>query len=142
MSFVSCENSAIIHPSSYPAGAVGSIITPSILAVSTGSGVTTGVFTTIVLPKGVWLLTGTLEVEGLTGDITSSQISCLVDGVNQGGLLSNYPAEVKQGIPVCYNVVSNGTSVISFNVKCSTSAGNWKVFAESANTLLKLVRVA
>ena len=142
MSYSACSNSALLAPDAYLYGAIGSIITPTILETTVASNVTTAVFTNIVLPKGVWLLTGTLEVEGAGGNITSSQISCLVDGVNQGGLLSNYPAEVKQGIPVCYNVVSDGTSVISFNVKCSTSAGNWKVFAESANTLLKLVRVA
>jgi hypothetical protein len=142
MSYSACSNSALLAPDAYLYGAIGSIITPTILETTVASNVTTAVFTNIVLPKGVWLLTGTLEVEGAGGNITSSQISCLVDGVNQGGLLSNYPAEVKQGIPVCYNVVSDGTSVISFNIKCITSAGNWKVFAESANTLLKLVRVA
>ena len=143
MSYISCGNSALIAPSSYPFGAVGSVVVPTLLTgVATASLAVADAFNAIVLPKGVWMMSGTLEVEGATGNVLSSSVQCLLNGAtNQGQLISNYPTNTNQGIPICYTLVSDGNDAVSLAVSCATSAGTWSIQA-GASSLLKLVKVA
>lgn len=75
MSFISCEGSALIPAVLPPSGstlAVGSVIKPPINLVAVASGALLQPIAGYVLPKGVWLISGTLFVDATVGGQTVS----------------------------------------------------------------------
>ena len=146
MSFISCEGSALIPavlPPTDSITAVGSVIAPTLLTgVATASGTYADAFAPITLPKGVWMLTGTLVLSANGGQtIDASVLHCRLDGaVNQGQLSTVFGATLTQGLPVCFTVVSDGTNVIDL-ATTATSTGTWSIVA-GISSLLKLTRVA
>jgi hypothetical protein len=65
MSYISCENSALIQtvPSFYPVGSVGYTFEPVINVATVASGTVLQPMASLVLPKGVWAVTGTLHID-------------------------------------------------------------------------------
>ena len=147
MSFISCEGSALIPAVLPPTDsnvAVGSVIVPTLLTgVATASNVYADAFTPITLPKGVWVMSGTLSLSA-TGveTINASVLHCRLDGAtNQGQLASNYPAFITQGATFSFVMISDGTNVVDLATTATTTAGTWSIVA-GINSLIKLVRVA
>lgn len=147
MSVVSCEGSALIPPMLPPANsitAVGSVITPTLLTgVATASNTYDDAFTPFTLPKGVWLMTGTLSLSATAGQtISASVIHCRLDGAtNQGQLASNYPAVITQGASFSFIMTSDGTNVVDLATTATTSAGTWSIVA-SISSFIRFVKIA
>ena len=145
MSFISCEGSALIPavlPPTNSISAVGSVIVPTLLATPTASGGGYTYFNAITLPKGVWMISGNVRLDAITGGATvdSGVIQFLYDGVNvdRYGLNLVGGAEwlVASGV-----VVSDGTKQLTCIGTATTSAGNYQLEI-GANSTIYLVRVA
>lgn len=143
MSYISCVNSALIDPVSYPVGAVGYVNIPVINTTAGASGATIQAIAGYTLPKGIWAVFGTLFVDSVTGGQTLLGVTQIAkDGVvfwrNQN------PATVEDGLSVSLSAVlsSDGTNVLTVPVNYTTSGGaNYGISASPA-TIIEIARIA
>jgi hypothetical protein len=145
MSFVSCENSAIIHPASYPAGAVGAIIEPTINTVAVASATLLQPIAQFTLPKGRWAITGTLNVVATTGGSTltggATGTAIAKDAVvfwrhtNVGAIQDNISVSLSAVVD------SDGTALMTLPMTYTTSAGTYGVSA-SPLSKVQFIRIA
>jgi hypothetical protein len=142
MSYSACSNSALLAPDDYPAGAIGSTITPTLLSVSTASGANYTLFNPVVIPKGVWIVCGSARFNPLTGGATvdSSVVQALLDAVNVGRIGSGTTAST-EWLSFCYPFVADGIKALSMIGSATTSAGNYDLEV-GVNSVIKIVRVA
>ena len=148
MSYSSCLTSAQTAPLIYPYGSVGTVIEPTILSQATGSSERTDVFDPFVLPRGIWLISGCVEVGVVNPDaiLLSMDVECVLNGLqSQGDLEQSASGALFYGLPVSFVVQSSGSDVVSLRVGAITDveAGldEWRV-TEGDGTVLKIVRVA
>ena len=144
MSYSACSNSALLAPSGYIEGAIGYSFTPVLsTGVNVNSGVQASAFTDITLPKGVWLLSGTLQVDATGGTIAAGYAQVEKNGAAVTQVNFFTP---EQYISFCLSVVvvSDGNDTIGLNVEASTSGGaQWELGAGSPTScLINITRIA
>ena len=100
------------------------------------SGVNTTIYAPAPLPIGTWLVI--VNDVGATGTITQSLLTAFVDGnaVASCGILS----DVSVFPSLIFAVKSNGTTEISIDCDCDTSAGTWGITAGKVQ-LVKLTNI-
>jgi hypothetical protein len=145
MSFVSCENSAIIHPASYPAGAVGAIIEPVINTVAVASATLLQPIAQFTLPRGRWAITGTLDV------VTTNVGATLTGGATGAAIAKNAVVfwrhtnvvAIADNISISLSAVvdSDGTALMTLPMTYATSAGTYSVSA-SPLSKVQFIRIA
>jgi len=145
MSFVSCVNSGIFHPSSYPDGSVGAIIEPAINTLAVASATLLQPIAQFTLPKGRWAITGTLNVVATTGGST------LVGGATGTAIAkdatvfwrsTNVEASTDNvAVSLSAVVDSDGTALMTIPMTYTTSAGTYGVSA-SPLSKVQFIRIA
>lgn len=151
MSFASSVNSSLvpINPK-YPTTdffSAGYVETPVLDYSQVATQTNIGAFSPILLPQGVWLLTGVLQFEASSAgnNITQVTVTCLLNQViNQGQLVAT-GTTTSLVVPISF-VVSSGTEgqelPIALEISAITSAGgNWNL-ATGLSSILRLVRIA
>jgi hypothetical protein len=146
MSFVSCENSGIIHPASYPLGSIGAIITPAINTVAVAGSALLQPIAATLLPQGRWVITGTLDVNATTA------LATLTGGATGTGIAknavvfwrsSNTTAIADQiSITLSGVVDSDGTALITIPMTYATSGGSTYGVVASPLSVVQFTRVA
>jgi hypothetical protein len=146
MSYSACSNSALLAPSGYIEGAIGYSFTPVIsTAVLTNSAATLVAFPDITLPKGVWLLSGTLQIDVPGGQTIASGSYAQVEKNGVAVTQVNFfTPESYFSFCLSVVVVSDGNDTIGLNVDVTTSAGGqWELGAGSPPAcLLNITRIA
>ena len=142
MSYISCDNTPLIHPASYPQGSIGSIYTPPINSTPVASAALLQPIAAYTLPKGRWLVTGTLFVDATVGaETVTGNTGIAKDAVVFWRSIQTVAAD---GASVCLSAVfeSDGTNVITIPMTYTTSGGaTYRVSADEA-TAVKIIRVA
>jgi hypothetical protein len=145
MSYSACSNSALLAPSGYIEGAIGYSFTPAIdTAVLTNSAVALAAFTDITLPKGVWLLSGTLQIDVPGGQTIASGYAQVEKNSVAVTQVNFFTPESYFSFCLSVVVVSDGNDTIGLNVAVTTSAGGqWELGAGSPPAcLLNITRIA
>ena len=144
MSFVSCDNSALIVPASFPYGAVGSTIAPTINTTLTNSGATLQTFPSFTLPKGVWLASGILWFDAVTGGQTlNGHVVLQSSGVAVWRWNQTSQTDGASVVLSCM-INSDGTKVMTLPATFTTSGGS-QFGASNINTgnlIVQFTRVA
>lgn len=140
MSYRSADNSALIVPLSVPFGAVGSIIEPTINTVAVADQTLLQPIAAYTLPKGQWLIQGTLYVVPASGTLTGNT------GIAKDATVFWRSAIVtaSSGYSVSLSAVvsSDGTAVMTIPMTYDTSAGaNYSVSA-SPLSKVQFIRIA
>lgn len=145
MSFVSCDASLLLPPEppiSYPVGSIGYIYKPTINNTPVASGATIQPITAYTLSKGVWLVSGAIFIDAVTGGQTvNGGTDVFKDGISEYRVQN--PVSGQDGLSVIINAViqSNGSNVITIPMTYNTSGGsNYKV--NSADSNIKITRIA
>lgn len=145
MSFVSCENSAVIHPSSYPYGAVGSVIEPAINTVAVASTTLLQPIAQFTLPKGRWMVAGTLNVVATTGGSTltggATGTAIAKDAVVFWRSTNVEASTDNVAVSLSAVVDSDGTALMTLPMTYTTSAGTYGVSA-SPLSKVQFIRIA
>ena len=142
MSYSSSSNSALYHPNGYIAGAIGSIISPTINVVPVASGAVLQPVAATTLPKGRWLITGTLFPDSTAGGATITGNTTIAKDAVVFWETTN--AQVSNGISVSLSAVvdSDGTAVITIPMTYTTSdASTYRVTAPPFG-LVQYTRIA
>lgn len=142
MSVISCDNSALVFPSSYPYGAVGSVIEPTINTVAVADAALLQPIASLTLPKGVWAIQGTLYVAPVTGGQTLIGNT----GIAKDAVVfwRSQIATASAGYSVCLSAVvsSDGTNAITIPMTYDTSAGSTYGVSASPLSKVQLIRIA
>lgn len=145
MSYVSCEGSALIPVGLPPANsitAVGSIILPAINTVAVASGALLQPIASLTLPKGVWVLSGTLFVDASVGGETIVGNTGIAK--NASVFWRSQNVTVADGLSVSLSAVlsSDGTSALTIPMTYTTSGGATYGVSASPLSVVQLTRVA
>lgn len=143
MSYVSCDNSTLLHPTAFPTGSIGSVIAPPIFTGAVASGASLQAFTPVTIPKGRWLVIGSLFPDGsLAGRTLSGDIKIQKDGVIL--IRTNNPVTPIDGFSIYANVVfeSDGTNVLSMLCTFTTNDGTDYRLRGGDLSLVQVIRVA
>ena len=142
MSFVSCDNSALVVPSAFPYGAVGSVITPTINLTPVASTTLLQPIAQLVVPKGVWMLTGTLFVDATVGGQTvAGNTGVALDATV---FWRSQNVTVADGLSVSLSAVfsSNGANLLTIPMTYTTSGGATYGVSASPLSKVQLTRIA
>lgn len=142
MSVISCGNSSLVYPSTAPAGAVGSVIQPTINTVAVADNTLLQPIAALTLPKGVWAIQGTLYLA-----ITTAGQTAIGDtGIAKDAVVfwRSQIATQSAGYSVCLSAVvsSDGTNVITIPMTYNTSAGSTYGVSASPLSNVQFVRIA
>ena len=143
MSFVSCVNSGSFKPASYPAGAVGAIIQPEINVNPVASNTLLQPIEQFTLPKGRWLVSGLLKIDGTVGAETlvgNSGIAVNAVVLFRWSVLTPEPDGVS--IPLSAVLESDGTALITLPTTFTTSGGGTYGCLASPLTNIQFTRIA
>ena len=142
MSYLSNSNSAIIHPAAYPAGAIGSIISPTINVNPVASGALLQPIAATTLPRGRWLITGTLFPDSTAGGATITGNTGIAKDAVVFWRSTN--ASALNGISVSLSAVvdSDGTAVITIPMTYATSDASTYLVSAPPFGLVQFTRVA
>lgn len=142
MSVISCGNSSLVFPSTAPAGAVGSVIDPTINTLAVADNTLLQPISALTLPKGVWAIQGTLYVAPVTGGQTLiGETGIAKDAVV---VWRSQIATQSAGYSVSLSAIvsSNGTNVITIPMTYNTSAGSTYGVSASPLSKVQFIRVA
>lgn len=145
MSYISCEGSALIPAVLPPSGstlAVGSVIQPPINVNPVASGALLQPIAQLIVPKGVWMITGTLFCDatvggqGVTGDTGIAKDAVVFWRSPTPGLTDSAT------ITLSAVFSSDGTNALTIPMTYTTSAGATYDVAPSPRSVVQLTRVA
>jgi hypothetical protein len=143
MSYVSCDNSTLIHPPSYPIGSIGSVYTPPINTTPVASGALLQPMAAYTVPKGVWLVTGTLYVDANVGAETiTGNTGVAKDAVVVWRNQSSITPLDSYSLTLCAVFESDGTNVLTVPMTYTTSAGSTYSVTADARSIIQVIRVA
>lgn len=160
MSYISLVNSPAAFNNTLPTlpvpiGGIGSIIRPTITAAGTtaNSGALLVVFPDQYLPRGIYSVTGFLQVTAAAGQLlTGAQLIYRYGAAgvttSLGAQLASPANQLIQGIPISFVVTSDGVSTNFFHMDlfCSTNAGVYNLVSTAtvngvANTVVSSVLI-
>jgi len=142
MSYISCENSALVQPvpSFFPVGSVGYTFEPTINLVTVASGALLQPMASLVLPKGIWAITGTLHIdvgaETLTGNTgIAKNATVFWRSQNQTG---------QDGISISLSAVlsSSGTDALTIPMTYVSSGATAYGVSASPLSKIQITRIA
>lgn len=142
MSYRSADNSALIVPLSFPAGAVGSIVEPSINTVAVADGALLQPISAYTLPKGRWLIQGTLYVAPVTAPQTLNGNTGIAIDASVIWRSQIITASAGYSVSLSAVVNSDGTNVLTIPMTYDTSAGSTYGVSASPLSKVQLVRIA
>jgi hypothetical protein len=142
MSYISCENSALIQtvPSTFPVGSVGYTILPTINVATVASGALLQPMASLVLSKGVWAITGTLHID-VGSETMTGNTGIAKDGVvfwrsqNQTG---------QNGISISLSAVISSTGSNALTIPMTYVSSGATAYGVSASPLseIQITRIA
>jgi len=142
MSYSACSNSALLHPDGYIAGAIGSIISPTINTTPVASGALLQPVAATTLPKGRWLVSGTLFPDSTNaGETVIGNTGIAIDATV---VWRSTNASQLNGISVSLSAVveSDGTAVITIPMTYTTSGGSTYNVTAPPFGLVQYTRIA
>ena len=142
MSFRSADNSALIVPLAFPYGAVGSIIEPTINTVAVADNTLLQPIAALTLPKGQWLIQGTLYVAPVTGGQTLTGNTGIAKDATVFWRSQIATASAGYSVSLSAVVDSNGTAVITIPMTYDTSAGSTYAVSASPLSKVQFIRLA
>ena len=143
MSYISCVNSVILPERDYPVGSIGSVIAPTVNLVAVASNTALQAIPDTVLPEGVWLISGILFFDAVTGAQTlTGETSISIDGISRWRSSNPLSAEDGLSITLSYRVISNGADVLSIPSVYTTSGGANYGLSTQPLSVVQCVRIA
>ena len=110
-----------------------------ILGTANASLATANIITPIVLPKGVYQITASIEVgASVISGITETVISIPTSANHKIEFLTSTTVYLF----ISASFVSDGTTALSITCSCGTSSGTWSINAVQADHFLQVVRIA
>ena len=142
MSYSSCDNSALIVPSSFPAGAVGHVVEPSINTTAVASAALLQPIAAYTLPKGVWAVLGTLYLDATVGAETlTGNVGIAKDATVFWRVQMNNGVDGRS-VQLSAVVSSDGTNVLTIPTTMTSSGGATYGASASPLSKIQLVRIA
>ena len=157
MSFVSCYNSAILDDVlpivPVPNGRVGSqLVTPMLAPTATASTVFVNAIAPLILPKGIWLISGDLSYASAGGNIQTSltarcryQRGAVVTTIGSAAVVP--VTSTSSGMVLSFVVDSEGpdginalSSQLILDSTCTLSAGTFTI--DDAGSVVRIFRLA
>jgi hypothetical protein len=143
MSYSACSNSALLAPDAYPVGAIGSTFTPAINLNPVASNTLLQPIAQFTLPKGRWLVSGLLKIDGTVGTETLvGNAAIAVDAVVlfRWSVLTPEPDGVS--VPLSAVLESDGTALITLPTTFTTSGGGTYGCLAAPLTNIQFTRIA
>lgn len=143
MSFASSSNSALYDQPSYPVGAVGSIIVPSLNTAQVASAANLNVLSssTLTVPYGRWVITGAISLDASAGGQTLNGYTVISrDGVSVYQV-ENVAQTDSTTVPLSYSFSSDGTNVLAVTANYATSGGSTYGLKGNNINSIQLMRV-
>lgn len=143
MSYISCDNSALLPPPGYIAGSIGYTFSPVVNTTPVNSTATLATMAGYTVPVGKWLVSGVLSFDATVGGQTlTGNVAIDLDGV----ALWRYSfSDVADGKSVILSAVfsSDGTTVLTIPAVMTTSGGaQYQAITANASSLIEVTRIA
>ncbi len=142
MSYRSADNSALIVPLSFPAGAVGSIVEPAINTTAVADNTALAPIVAYTLPKGQWLIEGTLYVAPVTAGQTLTGKTEIAKDATVVWRSQNATASSGHSVSLSAVVSSNGANAITIPMLYDTSAGSTYGVSAAPLSNVQFIRIA
>lgn len=142
MSFVSCDNSALVIPASYPIGAVGYTFEPSINLTAVASAALLQPMAAYTLPKGVWAVTGVVSVDATVGGQTLTGNTGIAKDAVVVWRSANATAADGVSVSLSCVVSSDGTNVLTIPMTYTSSGAATYGAAAAPLSKIQITRVA
>ena len=142
MSYRSADNSALIVPLSFPAGAVGSIVEPAINITAATDNTLLQPIAAYTLPKGQWLIQGTLYVAPVTAGQTLTGNTGIAKDATVFWRSQIATASAGYSVSLSAVVSSDGTNAITIPMTYDTSAGSTYGVSASPLSKVQFIRIA
>ena len=141
MSYIACSSSALL-PAVYPYGAVGSVITPAINVTPVASTTLLQPIAQLTVPRGRWLVAGTLFVDATVGGQTITGNTGVAVNAVVGWRSQNVTGTDGLSISLSAVIDSDGTALLTIPMTYATSGGATYGVSASPLSKVELIRIA